>query len=284
MTVHDVQPMCPNHRMIRGTDDTLCERCFKNNFYQCFLNKCVNKSRPASFAAAVEAYYYNLKKIWDCVDIFICPSQFMADKMSAYGFPQKKIRMIRNPYEPTQALLPAGNKIFYIGRIHSEKGIRVLLDALPHLREYEVVIVGNGPDDKWVEINIHQRSLTNVRRVNWTHGRQLHELLLQARTVVVPSVFYENCSLTILQALANGRLVVASDRGGNRELVINRDTGILVPAENAEALADGIRESMQMTDLEAGLMIKRGRELVVKNHSSADYVKKLEAIYQEVAR
>ncbi|MDO8499310.1 MAG: glycosyltransferase [bacterium] len=284
MTVHDVQPMCPNHRMIRGTDDTLCERCVNNNFYQCFLNKCVNKSRKASLAAALEAYYYSLKKIWSFVDIFVCPSQFMADKMMAYGFSRDKIKVIRNPYELPPIVPPMGDKIVYIGRIHTEKGIRVLVRALPHLREYKTIIVGNGPDDEWVETNIRQRSLTEVQRVNWARGMDLEQLLIQAKVVVVPSVFYENCSLTILQALANGRLVVASNRGGNPELVVNGQTGILTVPENPTALAEGIREAMQMADLEAGLIIKQGRELVQTNHAPADYVKKLEAVYKEVLR
>lgn len=284
MTVHDVQPMCPNHRMVRGTDDALCEKCFRHKYYNCVIHSCINRSRVASLAGAAESYFYHLKKIWDLIDIFICPSQFMMDKMVSWGFAAKKMRLLRNPFTIPEKTSPLGNKVVYIGRVHTEKGIKIFLRALAHLREYEAAIAGNGPEDKWVETMIKQRSLTNVRRIKWVHGESKRKLLEEARVVVVPSLFYENCSITILEALAGGRLVIASDRGGNNELIINDHTGFLVRPDDPQALVDGIKEAMQLTPLEADLMIKNGRELIRDNHSLDKYAKGLEAIYQEVRR
>lgn len=284
MTVHDVQPMCPNHRMIRGTDNTLCERCFRHNYYNCAVYKCVNKSRLASAAAALESYYYQWKKIWDLIDIFICPSQFMMDKLAEWGFPRKRMRLVPNPYVVPETYPPLGNKIVYLGRFHQEKGIKVLLASLPYLRDYQAVIAGDGPERKWVETTLRQCSLGNVEKIGWVHAEAWRRLMAEARVIVVPSVFYENCSMTILEAMANGRLVVAADRGGNGELIINGQTGFLVKPEDPVALTAGIREAMNLAPLEAELMIKNARELVHKNHSIADYLRKLEMIYDEVKR
>ncbi len=282
MTVHDVQPMCPNHRMIRGSDDSLCERCFPHRYYNCWRYKCINYNRTDSLAGALEAYYYHLKKIWDLVEIFICPSQFMMDKMVAWGFPKKKMRLVRNPYTPPSETPPLGNKVVFIGRLHVEKGVRIFLRALAHLRDYQTIIAGNGPEDRWVETMIKQRSLTNVERIKWAHGSSWKKMMAEARVVVVPSLFYENCSMTILESLSFKRLVVATDRGGNKELVINGQTGFLVEPDNPESLIKAIREAMELSPLEAEVMRKQGRELVEKNHALDGYVKKLEEIYQEV--
>jgi len=284
LTVHDVQPMCPNHRMIRGLDDTLCERCRPHKYYKCFLNKCVHYSRSNSLAAAMEAYYYYLKNIWEMVDLFICPSQFMMDKMTEWGFPRKKMRLARNPYIVPELYPPLGNKIVYIGRMHIEKGIKIFMSVLPHLREYQAVIAGNGPEANWVETMIRQCSLSNVEMRGWVNGEALRKLIAEARAIVVPSLFYENCSMTILESMSNGRLVVAADRGGNRELIINGETGFLVQPESPEALAAGIREAMSLSDIEAEVISRRAREYVAQNHSSAEYIKKLEEIYNEVRR
>jgi len=284
MTVHDVQPMCPNHRMIRGTDNTLCERCFPHRYYNCWRYRCINYNRTASLAGALESYFYYLKNIWDLIDIFICPSQFMMDKLVAWGFPKKKMRLVQNPFSPPTEVPPLGDKIIYIGRIHVEKGILTLLRALPHLREYKAVIAGNGPEDKWVDTMIKQRSLTNVERIKWVHGESWRKLIAEARVVVVPSLFYENCSMTILEALSYRRLVVATDRGGNRELVINGQTGFLVQPDDPVALTEGIREAMQLEPLEAEVINKQGRDLVEQKHSLEGYIKKLEEVYSEVKK
>lgn len=284
MTVHDVQPMCPNHRMIRGMDNTLCERCHKHKYYKCFTNRCVKNSRGASFAASAEAYYYYLKNIWEMVDIFICPSQFMMDKMVEWGFPKKKMRLLRNPFTVPQTYPALGNKIVYIGRFHVEKGIEILMASLPHLREYPAVLAGNGPESGWVETMIRQCSLTNVEMRGWVNGESWRNLIAEARVVVVPSLFYENCSMTILEALSSGRLLVVADRGGNRELVTNGETGFVVKPENPESLSEGIREAMELSDIEAEVISKKGRLYVEKNHSSEEYTKKLEEIYNEVKR
>lgn len=284
LTVHDVQPMCPNHRMVRGTDNTLCERCFKHKYYHAVLNKCVNNRRKDSAAAALESYYYYLKNIWEMVEIFICPSQFMLEKMVEWGFPRKKMRLLRNPFTVKDEYPPLGNKIVYIGRLHLEKGIQTLMSALPHLREYPVVIAGNGPEAEWVDTTIRQCSLTNVEAVGWVRGEALRELVTQARVIVVPSLFYENCSMTILEALSNGRLVVATDRGGNRELIQNGETGFLVRPESPESLTHGIREAMELSEIEAQVISNKAREYVQTTHNLQDYIKQLEEIYNEVKR
>ncbi|MBU1613379.1 glycosyltransferase family 4 protein [Patescibacteria group bacterium] len=284
MTVHDVQPMCPNHRMIRGTDDTLCERCHKHKYYHCFFNRCVRYSRSMSFAASVEAYYYYLKNIWEMADLFICPSHFMMDKMVEWGFSRKKMRLLRNSYSVPELYPPLGDKIVYIGRMHVEKGIKILMSALPHLRQYPTVIAGNGPEANWVDTTIRQCSLSNVETRGWVSGEALRKLMAEARVIVVPSLFYENCSMTILESMSNGRLVVASDRGGNPELIVNGETGFLVKPENFESLVEGIREAMGLSDIEAQVISKRAREYVEQNHSTEEYIKKLEEIYNEVRR
>ena len=73
LTVHDVQPMCPNHRMIRGVDNKLCEACFTHNYYNCVHYKCISESFGANAAGTLESYYYWLRGIWKMVDRFICP-------------------------------------------------------------------------------------------------------------------------------------------------------------------------------------------------------------------
>ncbi len=280
LTVHDVQPMCPNHRMIRN--NSLCERCHKHKYYQCVFGRCVEDSFIKSKVAAFEAYYYWWKGIYDGIDIFITPSQFFKNKMIEWGFPEYKMRVVRNPYLSPVQVPPLGDKVLYLGRLHQEKGIEIFMKSLLQLRDVPVIIAGNGPEEKYVEEFVKKHELKNVELVGWVADNKWQEMIKQAKVVVVPSLFYENCSISILEALGYGRLVVASDRGGNRELVIDGQTGFLVSPEDSVALTEGIKKAFKLSEVESCKIIDNARELIAKNHSPQKYIEELQKIYQEL--
>jgi glycosyltransferase involved in cell wall biosynthesis len=282
LTVHDVFPLCPNHSLLYG--QSLREDLFKNKTYNCVRYKCIDNRLLPSIAGTLEAYYYRLKGVWEHVDIFICPSQFMMDKMAEYGFPKNKLRVVVNPFELRTDPLPLGNRVVYLGRMHYEKGIRLFLEAATHLRDVPMTVAGSGPDDKWVDTYIKQYSLTQVERLHWVDGQAWQKVMASAKVVVVPSVFYENCSLTVLEALSYGRIVVGVNRGGTPEMIIDGQTGFLAKPENADDLASVIRKAFQLSEQESKQMVERARKRVAGNHAPDDYFKKLENIYSEVVK
>lgn len=281
-TVHDVQPMCPSHRMIRK--HTVCEKCFRHKYYNCARYNCINQSLAQSFAGALEAYFYYLRGIWNWIGAFACPSKFMLDKMVQWGFPSKKMHLVRNSFVVPPESLPLGSKVVYMGRLHEEKGIKIFMDAVKTLRDYQIVIAGMGPEEEMVEKFIRQYSLTNIERVGWAGGATWQKIMAEARVVVVPSLFYENCSVSILEALGYGRLVVAVNRGGNSELIIDGETGFLAEPENPESLAFLIRKAMELDEESARLMVSSGRQLVRENHDPNEYFKKLEDVFKLVIK
>lgn len=279
LTVHDVFPLCPNHSLLIG--EQLREDLLKNKPFNWLRYKCVDGKFFPSLAGLLEAYYYRYRKIWENVGLYICPSEFMKNKMVEYGFPGNKMKVLKNPFAIT-ATYPLGSKVVYLGRLHYEKGIKVLMEAISGLSNFQFVIAGAGPEEKWVDKYIADNELTNVERVGWVSDERWHEVMKEARVIVVPSVFLENCSVAILEALSYGRIVVASDRGGNPELVINGKTGFLCLPENSFDLARAIREAMSLRDAEAEKMIFAGRELVKLEHNPEKYFSSLMEIYREL--
>ncbi|MFA6104982.1 MAG: glycosyltransferase [Patescibacteria group bacterium] len=282
LTLHDVFPLCPNHSLLIG--ETLGEKELKNNLFNCLRYKCVDGKFLPSLAGVFEALYYRYHGVWKNIKIFICPSQFMADKMVEYGFAREKMRVIRNPFVVTPSVLPLGDKVVYLGRLHHEKGIKVFLRAAEKLRDLQLVVAGSGQDENWVNNFLKEKKLNNVERVGWVSGEKWKQIMNEARVVVVPSVFLENCSVSILEALSHGRLVVASDRGGNPEMIINGKTGFLCRPEDPDDLARAIREAIELPDAEAQRMIAFGRELVETNHNPTNYFTKLKGVYNEVIK
>ena len=279
LTLHDFFPLSPSRNFLHG--ETLDESIYKNKFYNCVRYRCINNKFLPSAAGTLEAYYYRLKKIWNRIDIYICPSQFMADKFIEYGFPEEKMRVIRNSFSPQAVVPPLGNKVVYMGRIHYEKGIKILMEASKELRDYKIKVVGSGPDDGWVQEFARKNILSNIERLGWVGGESWKQVMLEAKVIVVPSLFYENCSMAILEALSYGRIVVAVDRGGNPELIKDGVSGFLCKPEDPADLARVIRRAMDTTDEEAAV-ISANAVKTLENHRPEDYLDKLEAIYSEV--
>jgi len=278
LTLHDFFPISPSRNFLKG--ETLCEHCYRSAF-DCIRYRCVDNRLLPSIAGVLEARYYRFKKIWDRIDLYICPSKFMADKMIEYGFPAQKMRVLPNPFATQPVQYPLGEKVVYLGRTHYEKGIKVFMEAAKQLREYKIVVAGNGPEDAWVQEFARKNILSNIERVGWVGGEAWKKVMLDAKVIVVPSLFYENCSLAILEAMSYGRIVVTVNRGGNPELIKDGVSGFLAKPENPIDLAQTIKRAMQSTPEQATAIGAAALETLQKNHRPEDYFDGLERIYQE---
>jgi glycosyltransferase involved in cell wall biosynthesis len=147
------------------------------------------------------------------------------------------------------------------------------------LKKYEVIIAGSGPDEKWVDDFIIKNKLTNITRKPWVQGEEWLEVIREAKAMVFPSIFYENCPKAILEALSFGRIVVASNKGGTAEMVIDKKTGFLCLPENQKNLAQTIEKAMKCSEEEAESLRKNSQELLVGKYASSLYFSKLEEVY-----
>jgi glycosyltransferase involved in cell wall biosynthesis len=282
LTLHDYFPVCPNHNLLLGEKGA--REILQNKPFNCTRYKCVGNRFAPSLAATLEAYFYRLNKIWQHVDKFICPSNFMKQVMLESGFPNEKLEVVFNAYDSKENAAPLGKSILFLGRIHVEKGIKVFMEACKSLKNYSIIIAGQGPEDRWVEEFIKKNSLTNIKKIPRISGAEWQTVVNDARAVVFPTIAYENCSRGILEALAHKRLVVATDRGGNNEMVQNNKTGFLVKPENVEDLVSGVQKAMELSKENAEVIANNGQKLVKQNYSSKEYFLKLTNIYEDVLK
>jgi len=135
-----------------------------------------------------------------------------------------------------------------VGRIHWWKGQDVLLQALARLRpthpEIHLLVVGGtvpGEEERLQKLRQETRALGLDDVVRWTgFRRDVPDLLAAMDVFVLPSVMPEPFGISLIEAMAAGKPVVATRQGGPVEIVVEGKTGLLVPPRNAEALADGI--------------------------------------------
>lgn len=164
-----------------------------------------------------------------------------------FGVPEKKIRRIVNaiPIETFLALTPLSDaapkvwELAAIGRLEKQKGHDILLAALAKITDlpWRLSIFGSGSQQEY--ISQMSRSLYRDERVMLKGVHDAAEIYASAHVVVQPSR-WEGRSLAVMEAMAAGRCVVASEAAG-AELIENGKTGIVVPVEDVQALADALR-------------------------------------------
>ena len=234
-TAHDSQWVCPNHLLMIPATKELCFKCKGGKYVECAKNKCIHNSGVKSFLGSAEAYLYKFLRVYDKVDVVICPSHFMERVLSTNPLISNKLLMMHN-YCTVDSHKAVEKKDFvlYFGRYSEEKGIDILLKACERLPEIPFVFAGDGPLKEKVE------RLENVENRGFLKGEQLRTLIAEAKFAVIPSACYENCPFTVIEAQKLGTPVIASDLGGIPELIDIGKTGEVFEAADVEMLTEKI--------------------------------------------
>lgn len=242
-TVHDYQMICPNHLLYNFDKNLPCEKCVGGSHINCIKNKCIHSSTVKSLIGVIEAKLYSLLKTYKKVDLFVCPSNFLEKKLlSAKEFYKGKTVTIHNFINKEKFSNPHRKEepyIVYVGRLSKEKGIENIAGAARLLPQYTFVVAGSGPDEDMLS------GIENVKLAGFLTGDKLTELMGNAKLLLLPSVCYENCPLSILEAHSMGVPVVTMNSGGMAELVKDGVTGTLVNDPTPQGVAEKIKETIE---------------------------------------
>ena len=172
-----------------------------------------------------------------------------------------------------------------VGRLHRLKGLDLLIRAAPGIRaeipSLQIVLIGRGMEEHELRRLAAEQGVGDAVRFAGFHA-EARRLMPAMDVLAVPSR-YEGQSISILEAMACARPVVAADVGGIPEVVVDGVTGLLVPAENPEALARALVRLLKDSAL-AERMGRAGRERVATHFSQAATIDRTFALYEELAR
>ena len=277
LTLHDYKLVCPAYSMIN--EAAICNKCKGKNFGQATVRRCQDRSYFRSLLLSIEGYWHRIAKTYDCVDLFLCPSNFMADMVGRYRIGREKIRILRNgiDIERYTASGEDGGYALYFGRISEEKGIETLLEAHRLLsNKLHLKVVGNGPRlpklKKWS---------AGVEFTGYKTGEELKDLIKRASYVVVPSKWHENCSMSVLESMAYGKPVLGSRVGGIPDQIEDGKTGLLFEMGNSKDLAEKMRLLAQNRHLRRE-MGKAAREKLEREYSLSGHCAKLIKTYNDL--
>jgi glycosyltransferase involved in cell wall biosynthesis len=182
-------------------------------------------------------------------------------------------------------IAPGSSIVGFIGRLIYQKGLPFFLQAaskvITTFPDVMFLIVGDGPLKAELEklsngLNIRQNCI-------FTGFRQDIPDILSAVDMLVMSSLYEGMPMVILEAMAASKPVIATNVGGIPELVKNGETGVLVPPEDVDVLAESIIDLLKNKD-KAQQMGLAGRKRVEEEFDVNIMVRKTEEVYQELIR
>lgn len=243
MHLHDYKLICPNYQLF--AHGQICEDCKPNHYFVCAKKRCFKNSFSKSLLAALEMTIHHrwLKIYYRSINTFIAPSAFMKSKVVEFGWPAEKIKVILNPFSSVLRDIvvdaPVSNYLLYFGRLSPEKGLNTLLEAAT-LTKSELKFAGVGPEENSLRALAASKGV-KVDFLGFKEGQELKEIIMGAQAIVLPSIWYENMPLSLLEALSLGKPVIASEIGGMPEMIINGKNGWLFKPGDAQDLAAKIK-------------------------------------------
>jgi glycosyltransferase involved in cell wall biosynthesis len=280
MTAHELKLLCPAHKMMNSAG--ICERCKGGNLSNVIIHRCIKKSVSLSALVYVESTFHRLFGLYKKnLDKVITPSRFYFEKYIEWGWPRERLVYIPNCVDSAlfEPQFVSGNYFVYFGRLSPEKGVATLIKAAAAAK-VPLKIAGTGPEEEYLR-SLNNDLGGNAEFLGYRSGSALHDLIRHARATVLPSEWYENAPLSVLESYALGKPVIGARIGGISEMV-REETGWLFESGNTESLIDVLRSVTFTPDLKVADKGREGRRVVEEKYSPARYLNEMLNLYRSI--
>lgn len=281
LTAHDLKLACPAYKMMNSNG--VCESCKSGNFTHLLKNRCIHGSVAMSGLVMLEAYFHGIRKTYlNNLTKITTPSQFFKSKLVEWGWPEAMIEYVPNfieldNYQPNYQ---PGKYFLYFGRLSAEKGVETLIKACAQ-KGYKLVVAGSGPIEH--ELKALAANLgAEVDFKGFCSGDTLFDLVKQSRAIVLPSEWYENAPISILEAYALGKIVIGADIGGIPEMIEPERTGFLFDSGDVEQLVGCLEKVYLGNDSDIEKMGRQAREFMELNYGKEKYLNQMVGLYEAI--
>ena len=234
--------LCPRFDFIYQKH--VCEDCLTKGYKTCIKRSCVQGSKAASLIRVFSMKVHNLIKVYDKVDAFITPSEFLKNKLVDNGFTKEKIYCIPTfTASKSEVGEPQiGTYGLYFGRVTEEKGVDTVVRAYEKMSDKQLKIMGDDTTEegKRLKAYVKDNNLGNIEFLGFKSGTDLENIIKGARFTLIPSIWYDNLPNTALESFQYSKPVIASNIGSLPELVIDGENGYLFKPGDADDLKEKI--------------------------------------------
>lgn len=281
LTLHDLKLVCPAYKM--HTQGAICESCRGGALRNVVKNRCIKNSTSMSALVWLESTVHKSLGLYSrTVTRFVTPSRFFLTKFAEWGVDTTHFAHIPNSVD-VDAMTPEGepgNAFVYLGRLVPEKGVATLIKAAAQAR-VRLRIVGTGPEEADMR-RLAAELGAEVEFTGYLSGAALRSAISSARAVVVPSEWYENAPVSVMEASALARPVIGANIGGIPELIRAGDTGFVFTSGSVDSLAQVLTAVNGMPTSSLQRMGLAGREWMRAEFSPTAYRNRMLALYEEI--
>jgi glycosyltransferase involved in cell wall biosynthesis len=251
--------------------------------YNVVRNRCIGGSAAMSLVVMMEAVVHKLLGSYRRhVDCFVVPSRFYIEKFGEWGMPASLFRHVPNfvdvpRYEPCYE---PGDAFLYFGRVIRQKGVATLIRAVAGARK-KLLVAGTGPELE--EMRALAAGLNaDVTFLGHLGGQRLRDVIGSCRAVVLPSEWYENAPVSLLEAYALGKPVIGARIGGIPELIRENETGVCFESGNVASLQGVLEEFDSLPGARIQEMGRAARRWVAEEFTVAMYRQRIMAVYRDL--
>lgn len=285
MTLHEYKILCPVYSML-DPDLKICEKCCRGGYFNCIIKRCNKKKLSYSIIQALESYVRDLFFSYEKnIDFFIMPSKFILEKHIQYKktLENKSMHLYNfvNLEDYHFSFLP-GKYYLYLGRLSKEKGLLTLLKAFKEHKHLKLKIAGDGPLYNTLSNEIQVSGLDNVELLGHIDSKKLIPLIKNCSYLIIPSEWYENNPMSLIECMAHGKPAIGADIGGIPEIINDRENGFLFHSGDTESLSKVLNISFDMNDSQYKQMSHKARDLIETFFSSTYHYEKLIGLYKKL--
>ena len=285
---HGYQAVCPNGLLLYEPTKSACPGHFMARRYQrCLCCNAVMEGWPRSLLRILLTFPRRWLSKRAVVNAPITQHVLRRLKLPRsqviyYGIPDPLSQSEPPRVHPATTSPPTC--FAYIGRLVSEKGLPLLLQAAKRLKDrgyaFRLKFIGDGPERQRLETMTDALGLREqVFFTGFVQGDALRTAVADVACVVMPSVWEETAGLAAMEQMMQGRLVVATDIGGLAEVV--GDAGLKFPVGDVEGLIDRLRQVLEMPNVVAELG-RRARERALALFRQERMVEEHLAVYERL--
>ncbi len=283
-TLHDVRPFCFRADRLKQPE---ASECVRRCGWGCVTSGCYSPSSPVELLKMLRTVPTGIAALaaWRGLAEIIVPSRYMEALALQHGFAPQSLSRVPNFTEVAVPSAPQSSAgvplIVFMGRLTSEKGVLVLLDALKRVEPHawNAVLLGDGPLRAALIAQATQYGLSErLTILPNADSNQRSALLARAYMLVLPSLIPESFGLSGLEASAHGLPVVSFGLGGVTEWLRDERTGLIARPVQADALAQQMARLLEAPEF-ARRLGHSGQELVRRDFNGATAIERLSQIY-----
>lgn len=288
-TAHDYRMVCPAYTF-KLPDGTICEQCKGKHFYKCATQRCSKGSLMQSLIMSAEMYVRNK---WFApvknIDGFVFVSRFSYDKHQQYlsGLTNDNSVILYNttPRVDDRFTNTQARKYFlFFGRLSHEKGVGTLIKTFLQIPNAQLLIVGTGPEEASLRKMVADSNAMNIEFAGYKNGDDLKSIICNASFIVVPSEWYENNPMTIVESYTMGVPVIGSRIGGIPEIIEEGKTGYTFTPKDSTELCGIIERAIALSHQEYMQMSDCARQFAINNFDEQRYYITLMDFYNKILK